>query len=431
MTAFVSLLRNNRNYRNTWIGQVVSEVGDHFNNVAVFSLAVATTRSGLVVSGVMLSRAIPAMLIGPLAGVVLDRFVRKRVMIASDLIRAVVAMLFIFTIHGHKTWLLYVLSGLLMLASPFFTSGRSSILPSIATSEELHTANSLTQTTNWTTLALGAFLGGASVTQFGYGWAFFGNSLSFVFSAVCISRLFLPGRGFRPPRRSLTEAEVVRPWHEYAEGLRYMRSVPLILGLLMVNIGWATGGGAAQILFSVFGELVFNRGPAGLGMIQGCAGVGLLCGGAFAHTVGKRLSFANYKRAIILCYIVHGASYVLFSQMRAFGLALVFIGLSRAAVGVSSTLNMWQLLRVVPDAFRGRVFATMESTQWSVMMMSMMAAGIASQYWDPRTIGAISGVLSSTTAIFWGWAHWTGRLPEPKREGIEPEEIEVHGEPAA
>ena len=94
-------------------------------------------------------------------------------------------------------------------------------------------------------------------------------------------------------------------------------------------------------------------------------------------------------------------------------------------------MNMWQLLRVVPDAFRGRVFATMESTQWSVMMMSMMAAGIASQYWDPRTIGAIAGALSSTTAIFWGWAHWTGRLPEPAREGVEPEEIEVHGEPTA
>ena len=67
--------------------------------------------------------------------------------------------------------------------------------------------------------------------QFGYQWAFFGNSLSFLVSALCISRLFLPGRGFRPPRSSLTEAEVVRPWHEYVEGLRYMRATPLILGL--------------------------------------------------------------------------------------------------------------------------------------------------------------------------------------------------------
>ena len=429
MKAFVSLLRDNHNYRNTWIGQVVSEIGDHFNNVAVFSLAVATTRSGLVVSGVLLARAIPAVLAGPLAGVTLDRFDRKRVMIASDLIRAVVALGFIFTVNGHSTWLLYGLSALLMLASPFFTSGRSSILPTIATRSELHTANSLTQTTQWTTLAIGGFLGGASVMQFGYRWAFFGNSLSFLVSALCISRLFLPGRGFRPPRRALTETDVVRPWHEYVEGLRYMRSVPLILGLAMVNVGWATGGGAAQILFTVFGEMVFNRGPYGLGLIWGCAGVGLVCGGGLAYAFGRRLSFVNYKRSVVVCYILHGGSYILFSQMRSFPWALVFIALSRAGVGFSSVLNMSQLLRRVPDSFRGRVFATMESTTWSVMMISMLLAGVASQYWDPRTIGAIAGALSSCTAIFWGWAHVTGRLPEPASEGVDPEEIEIHGEP--
>jgi MFS family permease len=431
LNPFVTLLRDNRNYRYTWIGQVVSEVGDHFNNIAVFSLAVAATRSGLVVSGVMLSRAIPAMLIGPLAGVALDRFNRRSIMIASDLFRAVIAALFILTVNRHDTWLLYVLSGLLMTASPFFTSGRSAILPSIATKEELHTANSLTQTTGWTTLTIGTFLGGASVAALGYRWAFFANAMSFLVSALCISRLYLAGRGFVPPRKSLDETTVVRPWHEYREGLRYMRSVPLILGLLAINIGWATGGGAAQILFSVFGEIVFNRGPAGLGLVWGFAGIGLLCGGALAYTLGRRLSFSAYKRTVVICYIVHGGSYVLFSQARSFTLALVFIALSRAGVGVSSVLNMSQLLRIVPNEFRGRVFSTMESCQWSVMMLSMMAAGIASEYWNPRTIGAIAGVLSSTTAIFWGWAHFTGRLPEPVRAGVEPDEVEIHGEAKA
>src|SRR5215469_16302947 len=117
MLSFRQLLDQNRNYRYTWAGQVVSEVGDHFNNIAVFSLAVATPKAGLAVSGVMLARAIPAMLVGPVAGVVLDRFNRKHIMIASDVIRAVVAALFILTIHRQDTWLLYVLSALLMLAS--------------------------------------------------------------------------------------------------------------------------------------------------------------------------------------------------------------------------------------------------------------------------------------------------------------------------
>jgi hypothetical protein len=236
-----------------------------------------------------------------------------------------------------------------------------------------------------------------------------------------------PAGGFRAERHALTEAEVVRPWHEYREGLRYMRSHALIFGIALIAVGWATGGGAAQILFSIFGELVFKRGPAGIGIIWGCAGVGLLCGGAIAYKLGRRISFENYKRAVVVCYICHGGSYIVFSQMRSFGWALVFIAISRAAVGVSSVLNMGQLLRHVDDNFRGRVFSTIESMTWSTMLVSMTLAGIASQHWDPRLIGAVAGALSSSTAIFWGWANWKGRLPEPAREGVEPEEVEAHG----
>src|SRR5437879_13242214 len=112
------LLSRNRNYRYAWTGQGVSEIGDHFNNIAVFSLALATTKSGLVVSGVMLSRAIPAVLAGPIAGVLLDRLNRKHVMIASDLIRAGVALGFIHCAHRSDTAPLYLSCSLVMLALP-------------------------------------------------------------------------------------------------------------------------------------------------------------------------------------------------------------------------------------------------------------------------------------------------------------------------
>jgi MFS family permease len=356
---------------------VVSEIGDHFNNVAVFALALANTSSGLAVTGVMLARAISAIMAGPIAGVVLDRLDRKRIMIASDLIRAFLALGFILAIPRSGATFLYLFSALLMFASPFFTSGRSSILPTITNEQELHTANSLTQTTQWVTQSIGAFLGGTTVMQFGYKWAFTFNALSFIFSAACISRLRVERGNFRAERTMLGEDKVVRPWHEYTEGLRYMRASPLILGLALLGMGWASGGGAAQILFSLFGAQVFKRGPAGIGYLWATAGVGLLIGGTFAHWLG----------------------------------------------------NMSQLLRHVSDEFRGRVFATMETMQWSTMMLSMAAAGIASETWSPRSIGMVSGLLSSSTAFFWLWANWTGRLPEPAREGVEPDEIEVHGDP--
>ncbi len=428
MTGFLELLRGNRNYRFTWSGQIVSEIGDQFNNVAVFSLALANTGSGFVVAGVLISRAICAVLAGPIAGVLLDRMDRKRIMIISDLVRAVVAILFILGIPQGRTWLLYVLSGALMFASPFFSSGRASILPTIATKRELHSANSLTQLTQWTTVTVGSFLGGASVTQFGYRLAFFFNALSFLFSAWCISQLRADS-GFRAARSDVSGGAVVRPWHEYTEGLRYMKSSPLILGIGLVAVGWATGGGAAQILFSVFGEVVFHRGPSGIGIIWGCAGIGLVSGALIAHRIGKTISFENYKRLISICYVIHGGSYVLFSQARTFGWALFFIGLSRAAVAVSSVMNVTQQLRHVSNEFRGRVFATIESWNWMTMMLSMGIAGLASTHVSPRVIGAWAGVFSSSTAVFWAWANWTGRLPEPALSGVDPDDIEVHDDP--
>src|SRR3984885_1643305 len=218
MRPFLELLRNNRNYRFTWMGQVVSEIGDNFNNIAVFALAMELTHSGLVIMGVMLSRAIPAITIGPLAGVLLDRFDRKRIMIASDLMRAVVALGFILVIREQRVWVLYVSSALVMVASPFFPAGRSAILPTIANRDEIHTANSLTQTTQWTNLTVGTFLG-ATIVGIGYEWAFAFNALSFVFSAWAISNLRPPeGKQFRAEDRNLNETEVVRPWHEYREG---------------------------------------------------------------------------------------------------------------------------------------------------------------------------------------------------------------------
>ncbi len=125
MAGFVSLLATNRNYRNSWIGQIVSEVGDHFNSVAVLSLALHLTGSGATVGAVMIARVLPAILAGPIAGVVLDRMDRRKVMIASDLFRAVIALAHILLLTYREEWLLYLLSGLLMFASPFFNSGRS------------------------------------------------------------------------------------------------------------------------------------------------------------------------------------------------------------------------------------------------------------------------------------------------------------------
>lgn len=406
MTSLPALLRNNRNYRYTWMGQVVSEAGDYFNNVAVLALVMEKSGSGMVVSGVFLSRAIPAVMAGPIAGVLLDRFDRRRIMIASDLVRAAVAAAFVLTVHRQRPWLLYLLSALLMFVSPFFTAGRAALLPSIATTEEIHTANSLTQTTSWATLTAGTLLGGLGAAKLGYDAAFLLNALSFLFSAWSIWKI-----AWRPA--AIPAAACASGTRDFVDGLRYIGSLPLMVGIAMISFGWALGGGAAQVLFALFGEQVFHRGAAGIGDIWGFAGIGLLVGGAIGHLVGRRTGFAGYKRAVTVSYLLHGGAYMLFSRTGSFTAALLLMMVSRVGMAVTSILNNSQLLRHTADQYRGRVFATMEALRNAVMIVSMAAAGIASQYAGPRTIGLVAGAFGSLTALAWAWLDATGRLPEP------------------
>jgi MFS family permease len=405
------LLRTNPNYRLTWLGQVVSEIGDHFNSIAVLSLTLHLTGSGLAVGAVMIARVLPAILAGPVAGVLLDRMDRRRIMILSDLVRCLIAACFVLILTHHQHWLLYLLSGLLTFASPFFTSGRAAILPKIASPAELHTANALTQTTAWLTLSIGTMLGGISTMQFGYETAFLINAASFLFSAAMI---WLLAGSFLPDRDHLHPGFLA--WlKDFAETFRYVHHQPLIFGIAHAGVGWASGGGAAQVLFTMFGEVVYKRGPVGIGLIWGSAGVGLVLGGILAHRLGPRLSFERYKNTISICFFVHGAAYILFSQMPTLGGAIFFIALSRIAMGITNVLNRTMLLTHVPDALRGRVFTLVDTMLNVTMIFSLSGAGVASEFLSIRTVGAIAGALSASTTIFWAWANAAGRLPEPQR----------------
>jgi hypothetical protein len=298
-----------------------------------------------------------------------------------------------------------------MFASPFFTGGRTAILPMVCGRDEIHTANSLTQTTQWATQTVGTLLAGISAAALGYSWAFVLNSASFLFSAAAIRRL--RGASFRADRAGAA-AGVLRPWQDYREGLSYIRSSPLTFAITALTFGWAIGGGAAQVLFTLFGEQVFHRGAAGIGSVWGFAGLGLLAGGALGHVTGRRVGFRGYKRAVSLSYLLHGATYVLFSLAGRYWEALLMVMVSRIGMAIASVLNQSQLLLHTPDEYRGRVFSTIESVRWAVMMVSMALAGAASQVYSPRLIGVAAGGFAVLTAVAWAIADWRGHLPEPR-----------------
>ena len=418
MGSFVALLRDNRNYRWAWIGQVVGEAGTHFNTVAVLSLALHSTGKGSAVGGVMIARLAGGIAAAPVAGVILDRMDRRHVMLAAELMRAVLAGLFVVTVFYPVQWLLYSLSALLFFAAPFFTSGRNAILPRITEAHELHTANALMQTTAWLTLSIGAMVGGFATAAFGYSAAFVTNAFSFLFSAFCVWKLRSPDGHFRAGGQEVEahQAERKHFLHDLAESGTYILATPLILGICIGLIGWASGGGAAQILFTLFGETVFNRGPAGMGILWGFAGVGLVFGGILGHQLGNRLTYRQYLYAVGIGVFIHGLADVGFSLASFWG-AVAFITVSRTAMGANNVQNRTMVLRTVPDALRGRVLTALEAILNITMLLSMALASVATEHFSPRTIGFAAGILSTLSGVPWMWMTLTGRMPQPKQQG--------------
>ncbi|MDH7570048.1 MAG: MFS transporter, partial [Armatimonadota bacterium] len=168
------LLRENAHLRALWSGQLISQVGDVFSSVAVVALLIERTggAAGQAVAWQTIARHLPAFLLAPAAGAAADRFDRRRVMIAADLVRALLALGYLVVLAGGPVWVLYLVSAGLSGVSIFFNTARAALLPVLATRAQLMVANALSAATFGTTLAVGSLAGGVVSATVGRAPAF-------------------------------------------------------------------------------------------------------------------------------------------------------------------------------------------------------------------------------------------------------------------
>jgi MFS family permease len=351
-----ALLRGNRPFRQLWLGQVVSQLGDWFDTLALFTLVLKLTGSGRAVGLVLVARFLPSVVIGPLSGVVADRFSRRGVMIASDVARAVVVLGFLFVRRPEHLWLLYVLTVLQLSFSTFFEPAKTAAIPSIVAERDLVKANSITSITWSAMLTLGAAVGGAITDWFGTDAAFVIDSLTYLVSAALVWSVRFPKRAPRPKTR-LTLAKALG-LTDTLEGLRYVWQRPRVLALLLVKPAWGAGGGILTLL-AVFGEKIFPIGKtaaAGVGALYAARGIGTALGPVFARRLAGEAR-ASMQTAIGLAFIIGGFFYAAFGLSRYFVLALIMLLVAHAGGSIlwvfSTVLLQWS----VEDEFRGRVFA--------------------------------------------------------------------------
>jgi MFS family permease len=399
---YIDLLRRNRNFRQLWLGQVVSQMGDWFDTIALYTIILNLTGSGRDVGLLLVARFVPSFLCGSMSGVVADRFSRRTIMIVSDLLRAVVVLGFLFVRRADQLWIIYVLTVLQLSLSTFFEPAKTAAVPSIVTDRELVSANAISSVTWSIMLTLGAAIGGLITGWFGTNAAFILDALSYLLSAALIYNVKLPKR----PKRERQKLTVGRALGitETIEGARYVKRRPSVLALLHVKPAWGLGGGILTLL-AVFGERIFPVGKSaatGIGVLFAARGIGTAVG----PIVARRIAGEGTKRlqvSIGIAFLIGGIFYFAFGASTSFIVALLVLGIAHTGGSILWVFSTVLLQRNVEDNFRGRVFAA----ELALLTLTMAASNyVTGELLDrfgvsPRIVTMGIGVFFLIPGIIW------------------------------
>lgn len=399
---YIELLRSNHAFRQLWLGQVISQMGDWFNTIALYTIILQLTGSGRDVGMLLVARFLPSFIFGPLSGVVADRFSRRSIMIISDLLRAVVVLGFLFVRRADQLWIIYVLTVLQLGLSTFFEPAKTAAIPSIVSDRELVAANAISSVTWSVMLTLGAAIGGVITGWFGARVSFVLDSLTFLLSAALIASVRLPKR--TPREKTRLTVKRALGITDTIEGVSYVKGRPRVLALLLVKPAWGFGGGILTLL-AVFGEKIFPVGSSaatGIGVLFAARGIGTAVGPIVARRIageGKR----RMQTSIGIAFLIGGLFYIAFGSTSSFVIALLVLGIAHMGGSILWVFSTVMLQQEVEDNFRGRVFAA----ELALLTLTMAASNyVTGEMLDrvglsPRLVTIALGIWFVIPGIIW------------------------------
>jgi MFS family permease len=425
---YTQLLRGNRSFRWLWSGQVVSELGNWFNFIAGLGMVRAVSVASPGATAIMLvARFAPFALFAPLAGALADRWSRRMVMIVSDAARAIFALGFLLVDGPEDLWIAYVCSVAASLLTAFFEAAKNAATPNITGAQGLLAGNALMFSSRFLLMSLGAALGGWASARFGYQTAFIINAVSFLVSAYSI--WLIPEEEMREESVEVTEKHQQsedreakhgsRFWTDLREGWSYIAQYPLVAAIIGVNVLWATGGGACNLVYDRLGGVVFAgqgglEGDAGVAALYATIGAGAFVGMLCARRVGTHIELHGITAKFMgWMLLAHGVVFAIAGLMPTLWLAGALMFLSRFLIGMEFAVQETLLMRLVPDNLRGRVIITDRAAEILVMSISTVFAAWSLQAISPRTLTVISGLLSATPGLLWLVLFASGRLRMP------------------
>jgi MFS family permease len=403
------LIAGNRNFRNLLAGQVISELGNWFNFIASLGLVRLVSDASPVVAGILFAcRLIPFAFASPIAGTFVDRFSRRQVMIATDLARSIVALAFLLVSSKDDLWIAYLATILLSTFGAFFEGAKNAATPNLTGKEGLLAGTALMFSSRFLLMAIGSALGGWASAIFGYQVAFIINAVSFLVSAYTV--WIIPEEATRNEATAerMSEPGIREPFLvELREGLRYTVKNHFAATILIMNVIWATGGGAINIIFERFGGVYFAakehwNSDIAVAILWTASGFGLTLGMMIAHRTSIILERHRAHIPFIgWTLIVHGILFALGGLMPTLILFSVVAFFSRAIVGVEYAVQETLFQRSLPDHIRGRISTLDRGAELTMFGISSYIAGGAMDYISPQTLTILSGVLSAASGIIW------------------------------
>ena len=416
--SYLRLVRDNGNFRRLWLAQIVSEIGDWFYTLSIYTLLLQLTGRASSVALALVLQVLPQTLIGPTAGVVNDRLRRKHVMIAADLVRFGVVLAMLLVRSRSTVWLVYPLLLAETVMAAFFEPARNAVIPNIAARGEVLIANTLSSATWSVNLLIGASVGGVVAAFFGRDAVLVLNALSFLVSAILIQ-----GMRFAEPHAETAAPLRPRDLMDFSpvlEGVRYVRNHPTLLPTVFAKAGELMIG-PSWVIFTVLGTHEFavrwrNVDPArgamlGMSILLGGRGLGALVGPLVSARWAGR-SDRRLQLGILFGYLTIAVGYgsLGFSHTvwRAAACAML-AHMGGSTVWVFST-TLLQLH--TEDRFRGRVFSTdlgfsmLTIAAGAFLCGRLLDAGISA-----RTVATWTGFVMLIPAAIWALTLRRGAEP--------------------
>jgi MFS transporter, DHA3 family, macrolide efflux protein len=356
-----------RDFSLLWLAQLVSTIGSSLTDLAAGILVFRITGSALSVGLMLMATAVPSLLVGLVAGVFVDRFDRKKILIASDLIRAALVASIPFFI-GINIAFLYVIVLFNSAVKQFFDPAEESVLPDIASDEELAAANSFLSISSFGSTAIGFAAAGLLAASFDIEWAFWLDSMTFLISAACVLFVHIG------PTVSDEKSSVGIVVANLREGIGYLAGSSTLRALFLVGAPVFFSFGLWNVLLLPFATRALHATEFEYGLQEGLTSVGFVAGSLLMARLADRLREGAW---LVMSFLAMGVVGILYGTATSIPFAIILVMFSGFFNAPSSIARRLVLQRTVPRELRGRVFAAFFVGRDLLFLVGMVAAGLA------------------------------------------------------